>query len=121
MIRDRIFFENIDNNEHIALFLAIRQCTEAEDDSRIEVIEYFINKLKADITKKDNNNNTILFPAANNCPGKVVKLIIEQYVGIFGRDKLEDFINHKNNAGMDALDIALNSVNEKAIEVLSSY
>lgn len=113
--------EDIDNNERTALFLAIRQSTEAEDDSRIEVIEYLINKLKADITKKDNNNNTILFPAANNCPGKVVKLIIEKYVENFGRDKLKDFINHKNKAGMDALDIALNSGNEKAIEVLKSY
>ncbi len=34
---------------------------------------------------------------------------------------LENFINHKNNDGMDALDIALNSGNEKAIEVLRSY
>ncbi|WP_264330746.1 ankyrin repeat domain-containing protein [Wolbachia endosymbiont (group B) of Erebia ligea] len=113
--------EDIDNNGRTALFLAIRQCTGAEGDSRIEVIEYLINKLKADITKKDNNNNTILFPAANNCPGKVVKFIIEQYVESFGKDKLKDFINHKNKAGMDALDIALNSGNEEAIEVLSSY
>jgi len=113
--------EDIDNNGRTALFLAIRQCTGAEDDSRIEVIEYLINKLKADITKKDNNNNTILFPAANNCPGKVVKLIIKQYVGSFDRDQLKNFINHKNKDGMDALDIALNSENEEAIEVLRSY
>ncbi|RDD35756.1 ankyrin repeat domain-containing protein [Wolbachia endosymbiont of Cylisticus convexus] len=113
--------EDIDNNGGTALFLATRQCTEAENDSRIEVIEYLINKLKADITKKDNNNNTILFPAANNCPEKVVKLVIEQYVESFDRNQLKDFINHKNKAGMDALDIALNSGNEKAIEVLRSY
>ncbi|QWE33375.1 MULTISPECIES: ankyrin repeat domain-containing protein [unclassified Wolbachia] len=113
--------EDIDNNGRTALFLAIRQCTGAEDDSRIEVIEYLINKLKADITKKDNNNNTILFPAANNCPEKVVKLIIKQYVGSFDRDQLKNFINHKNKDGMDALDIALNSENEEAIEVLRSY
>ncbi len=113
--------EDIDNNGRTALFLAIRQCTGAEDDSRIEVIEYLINKLKADITKKDNNNNTILFPAANNCPEKVVKLIIKQYVGSFDRDQLKNFINHKNKDGMDALDIALNSKNEEAIEVLRSY
>ncbi len=50
--------EDIDNNGRTALFLAIRQCTEAEDDSRIEIIEYLINKLKADITKKDNNTNS---------------------------------------------------------------
>lgn len=113
--------EDIDNNGRTALFLAIRQCTEAKDDSRVEVIEYLINKLKADITKKDSNNNTILFPAANNCPGKVVELIIKQYIESFGRDRLKNFINHKNKAGMDALDIALNSGNEEAIEVLRSY
>ncbi|KLT22078.1 ankyrin repeat domain protein [Wolbachia endosymbiont of Armadillidium vulgare str. wVulC] len=113
--------EDIDNNGRTALFLATRQCTEAEDDSRIEIIEYLINKLKADVTKKDNNNNTMLVSAANNCPGKVVKLVIEQYVENFDRNQLKDFINHKNKAGMDALDIALNSGNEKAIEVLRSY
>nr|WP_250294894.1 ankyrin repeat domain-containing protein [Wolbachia endosymbiont of Oedothorax gibbosus] len=110
--------EDIDNNGRTALFLAIRQCTEAENDSRVEVIRYLINELKADITKKDNNNNTVLFPAANNCPGKVVEFIIEQYIKIF---ELKNFINHKNNDGMDALDIALNSENKKAIEVLRSY
>lgn len=110
--------EDVDNNGRTALFLAARQCTEAEDDSRIEIIKYLIDKLKADVTKKDNNNNVVLFPAANNCPGKVVEFIIEQYIKIF---ELENFINHKNNDGMDALDIALNSGNEKAIEVLRSY
>ncbi|OCA06360.1 putative ankyrin repeat domain protein [Wolbachia endosymbiont of Trichogramma pretiosum] len=80
-----------------------------------------INKLKADVTKKDNNNNTILFPTANNFPGKVVELIIKQYIESFGRDRLKNFINHKNKDEMDALDVALNSGNEKAIEVLSSY
>ena len=113
--------EDIDNGGRTALFLAVRQCTEAKGDSRVEVIEYLINKLKADITKKDNNNNTILFPAANNCPGKVVKLIIKQYIENFSRDQLKNFINHKNEAGIDALDIALNSENEEAIEVLRSY
>ncbi len=113
--------EDIDNNGRTALFLATRQCTEAEDDSRIEIIEYLINKLKAGVTKKDNNNNTILVSAANNCPGKVVKLIIKQYVENFDRNQLKNFINYKNKAGMDALDIALNSGNEKAIEVLRSY
>lgn len=44
--------EDTDNNGLTALFLAIRQCTRAEDDSRIEVIEYLINKLKADVAKK---------------------------------------------------------------------
>lgn len=34
---------------------------------------------------------------------------------------MKNFINHKNKDGMDALDIALNSGNEKAIEVLRSY
>ncbi|MDM8335474.1 ankyrin repeat domain-containing protein [Wolbachia pipientis] len=80
-----------------------------------------IDEFKADAKKKDNNNNTVLFSAANNCSGKVVKLIIEQCIESFGRDKLEGFINHKNKDGMDALDIALNSRNEKAIEVLRSY
>ncbi len=50
-----------------------------------------------------------------------MELIIKQYIESFGRDRLKNFINHKNKAGMDALDIALNSGNEKAIEVLSSY
>ncbi|WP_395463624.1 ankyrin repeat domain-containing protein [Wolbachia endosymbiont of Cantharis cryptica] len=110
--------EDVDNNGRTALFLATWQCTEAKDDSRVEVIKYLINELKADITKKDNNNKTVLFPAANNCPGEVVKLIIEQYIESF---ELKSFITHKNKAGMDALDIALNSGNEKAIEVLRSY
>ncbi|MGL9758841.1 MAG: ankyrin repeat domain-containing protein [Wolbachia sp.] len=110
--------EDVDNNGRTALFLAARQCTEAENDSRIEIIKYLIDKLKADVTRKDNNNNTVLFPAANNCPGEIVKLIIEQYMKSF---ELENFINHKNKAGMDALDIALNSENKKAIEVLRSY
>ncbi len=110
--------EDVDNNGRTALFLATRQCTEAGNDSRVEVIKYLINELKADITKKDNNNNTVLFPAANNCSGEVVKLVIEQYIKSF---ELENFINHKNNDGMDALDIALNSENKKAIEVLRSY
>ncbi|MDR1139471.1 MAG: ankyrin repeat domain-containing protein [Rickettsiales bacterium] len=113
--------EDIDNNGRTALFLATRQCTEAENDSRVEVIKYLIGELKADITKRDNNNNTVLFPAANNCPGKVVKLIIEQYVENFGRNKLKSFINYKNKAGMDALGIALNSENRRVIGVLRSY
>ncbi|WCR58198.1 ankyrin repeat domain-containing protein [Wolbachia endosymbiont of Ctenocephalides felis wCfeJ] len=113
--------EDTDNSGRTALFLAARQCTEAENDSRVEVIKYLINELEADVTKKDNNNNTVLFPAANNCSGKVVKLIIERYVRTFGKDQLENFINHKNKAGMDALDIALNSGNEKAIKVLKLY
>ncbi|WP_246210262.1 ankyrin repeat domain-containing protein, partial [Wolbachia endosymbiont of Atemnus politus] len=113
--------EDTDNNGRTAPFLATRQCTEAENDGRIEVIKYLVDELKADITKEDNNNNTVLFPAANNCPGKVVKLIIEQYIKIFGRDKLKSFINHKNKEGKDALDVALISGNEKAIEVLRSY
>lgn len=113
--------EDTDNNGRTALFLATRQYTEAENDSRIEVIKYLIDELKADITRRDNNNNTVLFPAANNCPGKVVKLIIGQYVENFGRNKLKSFVDYKNKAGIDALDIALNSGNEKAIEVLRSY
>jgi len=72
--------KDTDNNGRTALFLATRQCTEAEDDSRIEVIKYLVDELKADITRRDNNNDTVLFPAANDCPGKVVKLIIEQYI-----------------------------------------
>ena|GEM_PF-4845090 len=103
------------------IWVSYRQCTEAENDSRIEVIKYLIDELKADITRRDNNNNTVLFPAANNCPGKVVKLIIGQYVENFGRNKLKSFVDYKNKAGIDALDIALNSGNEKAIEVLRSY
>ncbi|MDR2831684.1 MAG: ankyrin repeat domain-containing protein [Rickettsiales bacterium] len=43
--------EDVDNNGHTALFLAIRQCTKTEDDSRIEVIKYLINELKADINR----------------------------------------------------------------------
>ncbi|AAW70686.1 Predicted protein [Wolbachia endosymbiont strain TRS of Brugia malayi] len=39
----------------------------------------------------------------------------------FGRDQLENFINYKNKIGIGALDIALNSGNKKAIEVLKSY
>ncbi|QOD38817.1 ankyrin repeat domain-containing protein [Candidatus Wolbachia massiliensis] len=113
--------EDVDNNGRTALFLAIRQCTEAENDSRIEVIKYLIGSLKADITTKDNNNNTVLFPAANNCHEEVVKLIIEQYIKIFGKDQLKSFIDYKNKDGMDALDIALNSENEGAIGVLRSY
>ncbi|MGL9689000.1 MAG: ankyrin repeat domain-containing protein [Wolbachia sp.] len=113
--------EDTDNNGRTALFLAIRQCTEAENDSRIEVIKYLIDALKADITRRDNNSNTVLFPAANNCSRKVVKLIIGQYVENFGRNKLKSFISHKNKAGIDALDIALNSGNKEAIEVLRSY
>ncbi|MEY2392736.1 ankyrin repeat domain-containing protein [Wolbachia endosymbiont of Tettigetta isshikii] len=113
--------EDTGNNGRASLFLATRQCTEAENDSRIEVIKYLIGELKANITRRDNNNNTVLFPAANNCPWKVVKLIIEQYVENFGSNKLKSFIDYKNKAGIDALDIALNSGNEKAIEVLRSY
>ncbi|WP_225538639.1 hypothetical protein [Wolbachia endosymbiont of Mansonella perstans] len=48
----------------------------------------------------------------------MVKLIIEQYIKNFGRNKLKSFIDYKNKARIDALDIALNSINEKAIEVL---
>ncbi|MGL9681998.1 MAG: hypothetical protein ACR5K2_03390 [Wolbachia sp.] len=36
-------------------------------------------------------------------------------------NKLKSFINHKNKAVIDALDITLNSRNEEAIEVLRSY
>ncbi|MGL9731868.1 MAG: ankyrin repeat domain-containing protein [Wolbachia sp.] len=104
--------KDTDNNGWTALFLAIRQCTEAENDSRIEVIKYLIDELKADITRRDNNSNTVLFPAANNCSGKVVKLIIGQYVENFGRNKLKSFISHKNKAGIDALDIALSLIVE---------
>lgn len=113
--------EDTDNNGRTALFLAVRQCTGAENDSRIEVIKYLIDELEADVTKKDNNNNTVLFPAANNCSGGVVKLIIERYIKIFGKNQLENFINHKNKAGMDVLDIALSSGNEEAIKILRSY
>ncbi|WP_168463963.1 ankyrin repeat domain-containing protein [Wolbachia endosymbiont of Ctenocephalides felis wCfeT] len=113
--------EDVDNNGRIALFLALRQCTEQKNDSRVEVIEYLINKLKADVTKKDNNNNTVLFFAANNCPGKVVELIIKKFKENFGEGKLKDFFHHKNVDGVDALDIALNSGNEEVIKVLRSY
>ncbi|WP_225537146.1 hypothetical protein [Wolbachia endosymbiont of Mansonella ozzardi] len=51
----------------------------------------------------------------------MVKLIIEQYVEDFCRNKLKSLIDYKNKAGIDALDIAPNSRNEKAIEVLRSY
>ncbi|OWZ25144.1 ankyrin repeat domain-containing protein [Wolbachia endosymbiont of Wuchereria bancrofti] len=71
--------KDVDNNGCTTLSLAVRQYTEVENDSRIEVIEYLINELKADVVKKDNNHNTALFLAANNCPGKVIRLIIERH------------------------------------------
>lgn len=109
--------ESKDKNQFTLLLTAIDSYLnfyKGEAAGGTKVIKYLLSE-NANIAAEDINGQTILFYLARANDLLVTELIIDKYKG-----NIKKFINKENNAGFDAVDVALEHDHREIISLLIS-